>query len=587
MSPEGTQLVSPQDNAAGLPPSRQNQSNCDAATEQKERDLGALCARENALGHESYFWTAMLKSGAMNVSERGHLCGLWCLDKKPSGCVEVDSGAAVVAARDSSPVRGLLEHLAVAAAPATTDDDYSMRQPLVKHAWSAPDGSGGYTGSFYGTYDLSANLSALPPPADVIDEALHPHPDESCALDGIWLGGNGNASLPIAVASTGNGTYLASCEWPSGGSLPAPWHNQSLSVSGNRVTFAVEGHIDTGVALPCESSGSLDATAELICYSATSYWCRGSACAGAAKACAGAKTGISSYFGLEWFVRDGRRIFRNIVRCGDDLDWIMLYTGPEAATGGKGGYPWDGRGQYAPVPVSTTRNASTWPASAGKMPLNNFKVRMWTNITLWAGGPGFYFLNHGACWKDSGAQCDGDLGTDVTRYLLFQLPKPGARSDDADRCGPLAHQRQYCPQAHTYRNGTTVRLGEPGFPYRAYHSVSRRSDAQQGSGFKCKHDCWSNPCDQDWVRIEPSPEWAEYGYPASVSEAMQPHTWEMDVGAVTAACAGQFSGTTPPVMYWPTLNMGPEMSGAPGSTSVWEQAEMDVLVDASEAAALS
>ena len=65
-------------------------------------------------------------------------------------------------------------------------------------------------------------------------------------------------------------------------------------------------------------------------------------------------------------------------------------------------------------------------------------------------------------------------------------------------------------------------------------------------GFECKHDCWSNPADQDWVRIEPSPEWAEYGYPASVAEAMKPRQWEMEVGAVTAITAPQFSGARCP-----------------------------------------
>jgi hypothetical protein len=142
-------------------------------------------------------------------------------------------------------------------------------------------------------------------------------------------------------------------------------------------------------------------------------------------------------------------------------------------------------------------------------------------------GPGFYFLNMGACWKDSGEECDFDITTDVTRYILFQLPdssKGNNPTDDPSRCGPRSHQLAFCPLSHTYRNGTAVLLGDPGFPYRAYHSVSptlHRKDATTIAlgvtppppPFRCKHDCWSNPQEQDWVRAEPSPEWAEYEGP--------------------------------------------------------------------------
>jgi hypothetical protein len=286
---------------------------------------------------------------------------------------------------------------------------------------------------------------------------------------------------------------------------------------------------------------------------------------------------------MEWVSRAGRRVHRHVLRTGDDLGWIMLYTGPEAATGLKGGYEWDGRGQYAPVPLSTTRNASAWDPSWGTRPSNNFQVVQWTNITLWPGGPGFYFVNMGSCWKDTGVECDGDITTDVTRYLLFQVPAPGATpAPAAERCGPGAQQRALCPPLHRYRNGTVVGVDDAArFPYRAYHSVSRRERGADGA-FKCKHDCWSNPCDQDWVRIEPSPEWAEYGFPESVAAAMSPRLWTMDVGAVTAQVSSSFSGETPPLLAWTTLNIGPEMFAPPGSIAVWEVAQVDVLVEAAQ-----
>ncbi len=201
----------------------------------------------------------------------------------------------------------------------------------------------------------------------------------------------------------------------------------------------------------------------------------------------------------------------------------------------------------------------------------------------------------------------------MTRYLLFQLPAPGAAR--GPRCGPGAAERALCPPAHRYRNGTVVALDDPAFPFRAYHSVSQRVRGADGA-FHCKvrrgaraargraglcreprksrglrafpnlssltspqHDCWSNPCDQDWVRIEPSPEWAEYGFPESVAAAMTPRKWVMDAGAVTAAMSPHFSGATPPLLAWTTLNMGPEMMGPPGTVAVWEVAESDVLIE--------
>lgn len=173
--------------------------------------------------------------------------------------------------------------------------------------------------------------------------------------------------------------------------------------------------------------------------------------------------------------------------------------------------------------------------------------------------------------------CDGDITTDVTRYLLFQVPTGSA--DPQKRCGPSPAQQKLCPPYHRYRNGTVVMLQDIArFPFAAYHSVSPR-EPQSGGGFRCKHDCWSNPADQDWVRIEPAPEWAEYGFPSSVAEALSPAKWTMDVGAVTAQLSSQFSGATPPVMQWTTLNVGPEMMAAPGAVAVWELAESDVLIE--------
>ena len=571
VGPDGAQRVTPADNTAGLPLAQQNQSNCDAFAEQKERTLGGLCA--DPLGNAtSFFWTAMLKSGAMNVSERGLLCGLWCANKVP------DCNTGKVAA-DATVFLDNVVGPRTSGSPNWTDTNYEMRQPRVLHQWSTRDGSGGWQGSFYGTYDEQANLTALPTPSELIQSVLGPTaPGPS--LEGTWLG-QGDTRLVINVTQApGAADFVASCTWGPTPGLPTPWYNQSGTVdAANQVAFHVNGHLDSGVVFPGEGRD-----ADIVCWSASSWWCRDTLCNATAR-CAQLPpaAAISTYFGMEWVTRGGRRVHRHILRTGYDLGWLMLYTGPEAATGLKGGYEWDGRGQYAPTPQSTTRNASSWNATWGPMPPNNFQVVQWVNITRWPGGPGFYFLNMGGCWKDAGVECDGDITTDVTRYLLFQLPSPSAPAAGAsvDRCGPSAAGRALCPPFHRYRNGTVVPLGDPAFPFRAYHSASSRARAlAAGGNFTCKHDCWSNPCDQDWVRIEPSPEWAEYGFPASVADAMLPTKWTMDVGAVTAQVSSLFSGLTPPVLQWTTLNIGPEMQGGPGAVAIWEVAESDVLIEA-------
>lgn len=379
VSPDGTQRVTPSDNSAGLPLPQQSQPTCDAFTEQKERNLGALCADTVADNKTSYFWTAMFKSGAMNVSERGKLCGLWCQNKTPS----------CNAALQLDPSTG--DAVATASAP-WDDNNYMMRQPRVVQEWTKSDGSGGWQGSFYGTLDQQANLSALPTPSELIAQALTPAPPPGppgCTLDGVWQG-QGDARLVISVQqSPGSPSFLASCTWaPGTPGLPAPWFNQSGSVdASNKVSFHVGGHVDTGSVVELKGGA-----AQVVCWSSSEWWCKGGACSGAAAQCAAHPSpspsptpaaNVSSYFGMEWVTRGGRRIHRHVLRTGNDLGWLMLYTGPEAAVGLKGGYEWDGRGQYFTVPQSTTRNASSpWDPTWGKRPPNNFQVVQWTNITL-------------------------------------------------------------------------------------------------------------------------------------------------------------------------------------------------------------
>ena len=256
--PDGTQRVTPSENAAGLPSGQQGQATCDSFTQQKERDLGALCADTQAVNETSFFWTAMLKSGAMNASERGLLCGLWCAHKDP----DCNAAAAVDAAGGSA-----------ASALGWDDSNYVMRQPRVVQEWTVADGSGGWRGSFYGTLDQAANLTALPTPSELIEQALSPAAP-GCTLAGGWLG-QGDPRLAIDVAQApGAAHFVASCSWPpSTPGLPVPWVNQSGTVdASSRVVFNVAGHVDTGHALVGQGGGGW------------LTWCAGPPCPGGAEA---------------------------------------------------------------------------------------------------------------------------------------------------------------------------------------------------------------------------------------------------------------------------------------------------------------
>ena len=72
---------------------------------------------------------------------------------------------------------------------------------------------------------------------------------------------------------------------------------------------------------------------------------------------------------------------------------------------------------------------------------------------------------------------------------------------------------------------------------------------------------------------------ALFVFVVTVAAAMSPQKWLLDVGAVTAQLSSLFSGQTPPILEWTTLNMGPEMQGGPGAVAVWELAESDVLIE--------
>lgn len=268
----------------------------------------------------------------------------------------------------------------------------------------------------------------------------------------------------------------------------------------------------------------------------------------------------------------------------------MVYTGADAAQGWKGGYPWDGRGIMVQHPVSSPN----WPT-------NDFRVRFWLNISAFDATSSFYFLNTGSCWKLDGRQCDGDLTSDVTRYILLDLNAqshtiggPGGRRV---RCGPSTEDVVFCPRWHKRADGTIVpREDRDRFPYDAYiYAGPHIPDPQpQLRGFAgvtaapasglgensllWHYDNMSNPQAQDFLKLAPSPEWAQYGFPSSREEALEaPRYWDLNAGQMVGVTP--MLGVEPEVRVWATFNVGPEMGlgGHGAAVNRWELAQFDVV----------
>jgi hypothetical protein len=270
----------------------------------------------------------------------------------------------------------------------------------------------------------------------------------------------------------------------------------------------------------------------------------------------------------------------------------MIYTGADAAQGWKGGYPWDGRGIMTEHPVSSP----SWP-------VNDFRVRFWLNVSQYDSGSSFYFLNTGSCWKMDGRQCDGDLTTDVTRYILLDLNDQshviGGPGGKRVRCGPSEDDVVYCPLWHKRADGTVIsREDRERFPYDAYiyagPSVPDSASQLRGSHRQAMslapssglgeapalwhYDNMSNPQAQDFLKLAPSPEWAQYGFPSSRQEAIEsPRYWDVNAGQMVGVTP--MLGVEPEVRIWSTFNVGPEMGlgGPHGSVNQWELAQFDVV----------
>ena len=126
---------------------------------------------------------------------------------------------------------------------------------------------------------------------------------------------------------------------------------------------------------------------------------------------------------------------------------LMNYYKLTDAQGFGGGYDWPSAGQmFGPVPSYTSRLRATFSMLDGGK----------------GGFGGLYAPCHAGCWKLSGAPCDGDLDTDVTRYICFIAANgnQGCTSKNQGSCPPFhvlsgSHER-------VLRNDTAR------FPYNCY-----------------------------------------------------------------------------------------------------------------------
>ncbi|XP_043724218.1 uncharacterized protein LOC122671180 [Telopea speciosissima] len=249
-----------------------------------------------------------------------------------------------------------------------------------------------------------------------------------------------------------------------------------------------------------------------------------------------------SYFEVVWEkkVGIGSWTFRHKLKTSKKYPWLMLYLRADATKGFSGGYHYDTRGMLKTLPESP-----------------NFKVKFSLDVKQ-GGGPKsqFYLIDIGSCWKNSGAPCDGDVLTDVTRYSEMII-----NPETQAWCSPTSLVN--CPPFHItpddkkiYRNDTA------NFPYAAYHYYCAPGNARHLEQPVSLCDPYSNPQAQELVQILPHPIWAAYGYPTKPGEGWvgDPRTWELNVGGLSSRLYFyQDPGTPPARRIWPSMDVGTEI----------------------------
>jgi hypothetical protein len=154
-----------------------------------------------------------------------------------------------------------------------------------------------------------------------------------------------------------------------------------------------------------------------------------------------------SYEGVVWWrnVSSGATVFHHVQQSSPAAPWLMSYYKLMDATGVGGGYDWPGAGQMrGPVPSYASRL--------------RVQYNQLTKTNL-------YVPCHGGCWKLDGSPCDGDLFTDITRYVCFLVnagPGAGGGCSAKNQGGcPLFHVRA-ADGKRIFRNNTAE------YPYSCY-----------------------------------------------------------------------------------------------------------------------
>jgi len=211
-----------------------------------------------------------------------------------------------------------------------------------------------------------------------------------------------------------------------------------------------------------------------------------------------------SYIATVWWknVTSGSTVFTHMQKTSAASPWLMNYFKLMDASGLGSGYDWSEGGQvFGPVPAYSTKLRATYrELDAAK-----------------GGFGGLYLPCHGGCWKLDGSPCDGDLFTDITRYICFI----GQSGDQ----GCKATSQGNCPPSHVL-SGTHEKVfpnDTKRYPYECYSGHCPPGGC----------DPYSNPGPQELMMLLPCSEWAEHGYP-SVEGEYDGVPMVLDVGALGA-----------------------------------------------------
>ncbi|CAK9882248.1 unnamed protein product [Sphagnum jensenii] len=360
--------------------------------------------------------------------------------------------------------------------------------------------------------------------------------------------------LPQMVVSKKKQESNFLCFGPGCMNQPLVYHNWSTTTLGNNNN----GVVVTSSSAQASLAGSFYGTYDVEESSSSSVMTSHAATATTTSAA----DVSSSYFSVAWEknLTSGSWIFTHRLSVSRKYPWLMLYLRADATSGESGGYPWETRGMMKQVPVSP-----------------NFKVTLTLNV-IQGGGPAsqFYLIDIGGCWKNNGKPCDGDLDTDVTRYVEMIInPKTSAW------CSPWSLNN--CPPYHIDTKGTKIhRTDKKRFPYSAYHLYCSPPNAAHAVAPLDVCDPYSNPQAQELVQLLPHPEWAVHGYPSKKGEGWvgDPRTWVLDVGALSNRLYFyQDPGTEPATRAWPSIDVGTEVyESALPYTAEWTVSDFDVLV---------